>query len=431
MKRFIILAALLPSVLMAQDSTVAKIRPITIQHIRPMDARGINVFESPKNDTVTYKGFNLEFGGAFTQQFQALDHSNTASPKLVNGVDANKLIQLGHGFNNAVANSYLNVQLAPGIRLAMTSFLSSRHHNETWVKDGYVLVDELPIALPLVGDLVKKYVTIKAGHFEVNYGDTHFRRTDNGNSMFNPLVGNYIMDAFTTSIGTEVYVRPGDLILMAGITNGEVRGTVLNPQKRSAAYLAKVGFDHSFAPKTRVRMTVSSFAQAKAANQTLYSGDRAGSRYYDVLENTTSTEAAQAWSGAIQPSLNELHAVVFNPFVSFHGLELYGNIERARGKNATETVRRQWNQNAIEGTYRLLGDKLYATARYNTAKGKLPGFTEDATVVRTQVGGGFFITKNILTKVEYVRQQDKDFPLLDIRHGGKFQGLVAEGSIAF
>ena len=50
-------------------------------------------------------------------------------------------------------------------------------------------------------------VTVRVGHFEINYGDAHFRRSDNGNAIYNPFVGNYIMDAFTTEIGGEVYLK--------------------------------------------------------------------------------------------------------------------------------------------------------------------------------------------------------------------------------
>jgi hypothetical protein len=53
--------------------------PIEIQHIRPNDQRGINVFEAPKDDGVPFTGFRLGFGAAFTQQFQALGHRNTAT----------------------------------------------------------------------------------------------------------------------------------------------------------------------------------------------------------------------------------------------------------------------------------------------------------------------------------------------------------------
>ena len=56
--------------------------------------------------------------------------------------------------------------------------------------------------------------TIRVGHFEINYGDAHFRRSDNGNAMFNPFVGNYLMDAFTTEIGGEVYLRSKGVMLM-------------------------------------------------------------------------------------------------------------------------------------------------------------------------------------------------------------------------
>ena len=33
-------------------------------------------------------------------------------------------------------------------------------------------------------------VTVRVGHMEINYGDAHFRRSDNGNAMYNPFVGN-------------------------------------------------------------------------------------------------------------------------------------------------------------------------------------------------------------------------------------------------
>ena len=98
---------------------------IEIQHLRANDKRGINVFEMPKNDGVPYDGFKLNFGGAFTQQFQGLGHSNSAAPKVTNNVNANQLMEIGHGFNNASANLYINAQLAPGIRVAMTSTASA------------------------------------------------------------------------------------------------------------------------------------------------------------------------------------------------------------------------------------------------------------------------------------------------------------------
>jgi hypothetical protein len=412
---------------------------IEIQNLRPNDARGINVFEAPKRDGVPFTGFKMNFGAAFTQQFQGLGHTNTAAPRVATGstVNQNQLIQVGHGFNNAVANAYLNAQLARGIRVAMTGYLSSRHHQETWIKDGYLLIDESPLDYKPLNTLMQ-YVTVKAGHFEINYGDAHFRRTDNGNAMYNPLVGNYIMDAFTTSVGGEVYLRGRGRLdgafVMGGVTNGEVRGMTLNPQRRSPAFLGKVGIDRQVTSLVRTRLTGSLFSQARAANQTLFSGDRAGSRYYSMLENTTATEKDQAWSGAIQPfsgpSLG-LHAAVVNPFVKVGPVEYFGNFERARGRGIAETKDREVRQIANELTYRFLADKLYLSGRYNTVSGRLANAAQDMSVKRSQVGAGWFITPVILMKGEWVNQDYRGFAPTDIRNGGNFKGFMVEGVVAF
>ena len=109
------------------------------------------------------------------------------------GVNTNQLADIGFGFNNPTANLFLNAQLAPGIRVAMTSYLSARHHNETWVKDGYLQIDESPINFAPLNNLMK-VVTVRVGDMEINYGDAHFRRSDNGQAIYNPFVGNYIMN---------------------------------------------------------------------------------------------------------------------------------------------------------------------------------------------------------------------------------------------
>src|SRR5687768_845506 len=206
-------------------------RPMKIQYLRPQDKRGLNVFETTKDPGAEFKGFAMDFGAAFTSQVQNLEHRTTAVPSMVNGVNANQLADIGFGFNNSTANVYLHAQLAEGIRVQLTSYLSSRHHNETWVKDGFILVDKLPVDVGPINALMD-FVTLRVGHMEINYGDAHFRRTDNGQALYNPFVGNYILDAFTTEIGGEGYVRLGPLIAIAGITGGEIRGTVLTPEKR-------------------------------------------------------------------------------------------------------------------------------------------------------------------------------------------------------
>ena len=431
----------LPVAASAQDVTI---RDSVIQHFRPYTKRGINVFEPPKHDGTPFEGAKLKVGAAFTQQFQGLAHENTAdsvATSPTNPLNANRLMAIGSGFNNAVANLYLDAQLARGIRVALTTYLSSRHHNETWVKDGYLLVDDSPFDVAVLQTLMR-YVTLKAGHFEVNYGDAHFRRTDNGNAMYNAFVGNYILDAFTTGIGAEVLVRSQNgLLAMAGVTGGEIRGNVTRPDDRGPAFLGKIGFDRQFTPLVRARLTGSVYTANKSPASTLYAGDRAGSRFYMVLENTTATESAQFTSGLINPGFRrEVTALMVNPFVKIGGLELFGLAEHSTGRgyqpppNALlpETGERTIDQYAIDAVYRFLPDeRVYVGGRYNTVSGELPGIAGDVGIERMEIAGGWFITPSIMLKGEYVAQKYNDFPARDIRSGGRFDGFMVEGVVAF
>src|SRR6185312_4489017 len=117
---------------------------------------------------VEFTGFKLDVNAGFTSQVQSLSHSNTAEPAMVLGINTNKLQDIGFGFNNSTANVSLNAQLAPGIRVALTSYLSSRHHNETWVKDGYIQIDQSPIDWA-PAKMLLEIATIRVGHFEINY----------------------------------------------------------------------------------------------------------------------------------------------------------------------------------------------------------------------------------------------------------------------
>ena len=409
---------------------------IEIQHLRANDMRGINVFESPKTAGASYTGFKLAWGGAFAQQFQNLTHQNSAAPKMAKdaaGKDYNQnaLIPIGSGFNNANANLYLNAQLARGIRVAVEGYASSRHHNEFWIKDGYFLIDGSPIDNKLL-DKIMEVATLKVGHFEINYGDQHFRRSDNGHTLYNPFVGNLVIDAFTTEIGAEAYLRKNGYLAMLGITGGEVKGSVTAPGKRGPSYLAKVGVDKQLTSDVRVRLTGSMYKKDRSQSGTLTSGDRAGSRYYDVLEPVGSTESANAWSGAIQSGMrNNVTAFVVNPFVKVGGAELFGNIETMTGAAAGEKTRRTLRQLAGEALYRFAGEKLYVGGRANSVHGQLAGIRNDISVKRYQVGGGWFVTPNVLSKIEFVRQNYEAFPTSDIRSGGKFEGFMIEGVVAF
>jgi hypothetical protein len=379
----------------------------------------------------------IDWGVAFSQTAQSLRQRNTATPVLSSsGINDNQLMTIGTGFNYAAANLYLNGQLADGIRVALTMYLSSRHHEETWVKDGYVQIDKLPFNIPayrgIANILFDKYMTLKVGHMEINYGDAHFRRTDNGNGVYNPFIGNYLMDAFTTEIGAELYLRANGALAMFSMTGGEIHGDVLTPQNRAPAFISKLGFDRQVTPHLRVRLTGSNYTVRKSAADTLYGGDRAGSPYYYAMENTQASVTANAFSGTINPGFSyKVTAFMVNPFIKYKGLEFFGVGEHATGRAITETTERTWTQTGGELVYRFDDDHLFFGGRYDIAKGNLANMINQVSVNRTQFGAGWFLNKYLLLKGEYVVQNYKNFPTTDIRNGGRFRGPLVDAVLAF
>lgn len=402
-----------------------------LQYFRPNDKSGINVFESFNQPAPEFEGLVVRLGGHFTQQGQWLSHSNTAVPVEVGGVDKNALKEIGLGFNLATANLTLDAQLADGIRMNLVTYLSSRHHSETWVKAGYVQFDRLPF-FPAT-DTFMENVSIRIGHMEVNYGDMHFRRTDNANAIYNPFVGNLIMDAFATEIGGEVYYHRGALFGMVGVTGGEIKGGVDNPDRRSPTFLLKAGYDSQVSDDLRVRLTGSVYTTSGSVNNTIYSGDRAGSRYYLVMKNTAASAGSNFTSGRFNPGLRDsVTSVVINPFIKYGGLEFFGNIETTTGRASNETSDRTWNQYAAEVVYRFMkNESLYVGTRWNTVEGDLPRQTDKASIERIQLVGGWFLNDYMLLKAEYVVQNYNDFPETDIRNGGTFDGVMVEAVIGF
>lgn len=394
----------------------------------PLAAQSV-VFEGPKPVVVEQDGIGLDLSAAFTQSFQTLSHSNTAAENLdANGNDLNALGDIGAGFNLASANVGLTAQLAPGIRVVLDAYLSSRHHNEAWVKGGYLQMDASPFDVALLNTIME-YTTIRVGHYGINYGDAHFRRTDNAAAITNPFAENYILDAFTTEIGGDVTVRKGSLLGVVGVTSGQNKGDVTRPNDRSFAFLGKLGVDHTFAPDRRVRLTASTYQNDNAGRATLYWGDRAGSGYWGVLDNAG---GGQHWNGRINPNFTEeIRAYQINPFVEFGDLELFGVIEMAEGRTLQETENRALTQYAADAVYRLLNDKVYLGARYNTVNAELFTLGSEQTVDRFVFGGGWFVTPNVLLKGEYVTQSYDGYAPTSILNGGEFSGVMFQGVVGF
>lgn len=396
-KAAIVLALVSPIALKAQTE---------VANLRPYDKTGINVFEAPKDTNAVFDRLKVQWGAGFTQSFQGLKHKNVSGG----------LYKMSPGFNTANANLFMDVQLAEGIRLNLTSYLSSRHHTETWVKGGYIQFDKLPFKGQIWDDIMK-VTTIKVGHMEINYGDQHFRRSDGGHTLYNPFAENYIMDAFTTEIGGEVLVRKSGFFGLVGVTNGMIKGNidslVATPQddnihKSPAVYL-KAGFDKQFTPDVRLRISGSYYGNQSSGGNTLYAGDRTGSNYFMVLEKVGSKSADQFTSGRVSPGFSKrVDAVQVNGFAKAYGLELFGTYEIAKGRTKNEVNNRKATQYAIDAVYRIgAAENFFVGARYNVLEyrpmnitGTAPiTYANDVKVDRLAFGAGWFLTNNILLKV--------------------------------
>lgn len=328
--------------LLTATGSWAQLQP-KLPFFRPYDKDGVNMYETNKVDTIPFEGLKIRFGANFTQGYQNIDHSNSArailsgtsgtlyetavgsgvyntnlagtginnpniavDPNVYAGfintvtnatyTNTNALYQQAGGFPLAQANFNIDVQLVDGVRVSLVSYMSAHHHNEFWVKGGYFQIDKVGFMGSEMLNNLWKNLTLKVGHMEINYGDAHFRRSDGGNAIYNPFMENNIIDEFTTEIGGELYWQKNGIILMGGITDGEIQGNVTKPDDRKPSIYGKLGYDKNFGDRKRVRLTGSFYNTASSVSNTLYGGDRTGSNYQYVMEPPSATLTANAFS---------------------------------------------------------------------------------------------------------------------------------------
>lgn len=459
---------------MAQQVTFGQ-----IQNQIKRDQTGINQFDV-KKDSVEYKGLSIDLGGAFNMDFQAINSFND-QPASNGDITGYRLLNNQNNFTLPAADMTIGAQLFDGVRVNLDVYLASRHHNETYVKGGYLQIDKLDfIKKDFLADIMK-YSTIKIGQMENNYGDAHFKSSDNGSTLKNAFVGNNIMNAFSTQMGIEVYYNRNGWVSMLGATNGNLNqtntelasgyNTVVSP-----TVLAKLGYDKQINNDLRVRFTGSYIHSANMGNANIYSGSRSGFGYWSVLNNAsyntvanvknkvtgvvtpTPTTVASNYNststpeGTFNPNFKNWYtSLMFNPFVKYKGLEFFGTIELASGgDNAKTDDKRTANQYAGELVYRFgKSEQFYLGGKYNTVSGKLSNADAEAvTVDKVEASAGWFMTKNILAKLAYVNQNYKDYSqtltattttatttttttTANNFYGGKFNGLVFEAVISF
>jgi hypothetical protein len=399
-------------------------------------------FEEAKLAREDFKNVKATIGADFALQYQAIENVG----KLSNGGD---FMPLGDGLNLPTANFTINGELAPGVRVTLETYLSARHHNESWVKGGYLILDQLPF-LGLKANNLMEYLTLKAGVMEINYGDGHFRRTDNGAALKNAFIGNYIMDAFTTAPALELMFRKNGIIAMAAVTSGNLnpalvgftdnKDSIINASDfttyqfmKELAFYGKVGYDKQLNNDLRLRITISPYHQSYSHRGTLYGGDRTGARFYSVLVPANYTVSGVNAATDIkqnhltsywEPSgTKSITSLMINPYVKFKGLEIFGIYELAKGKFPSNADF-SYTQLSAEALYRFgKSEQFYGGVKYNTVSN-----SNKEKVDRIEIAAGWDITKNIVTKLEYVNQT---YNIATYTAGSGFKGMMVEAAISF
>jgi hypothetical protein len=367
-------------------------------------------FEKEKINADEFENLKVKVGADFALQLQALDHEADV-----------ELIELKNNFNLPTANLNITADLAPGIQLFINNYMSSRHHNEAWVEGGYLIIDHMPF-LPAANN-VMKYLTIKAGVMMPNYGDAHFFRSNNAAVLNNPFVGSWIMDAYTTNPGLEVMYRNNGILALVGTNNGRMNYGRGNDIGEDLVFNWKLGYDTNVTEDLRLRGTVSGYHVSEGhSGSYLWAGDRAGARYYNVMQTAEASgdnyNSGRWWPGSGQTEMNSYMA---NIFAQFHGLEVFGIYESMKGvKNEAD---QHFTQTALQAIYRL--GSFYVGTRLNKVSNN-----DGSEVNRTNIGGGWNMVENVVIKLDYVTQK-YDGPAHGDIDGGKFNGLVFEAGISF
>src|SRR5690606_16917112 len=116
---------------------------------------------------------------------------------------------------------------------------------------------------------------------------------------------------------------------------------------------------------------------------------------------------------------DKVQAVMGNLFLKYTlvngvSLESFTTLENAQGRSASEKDMRAANQFVTDLVVRFgAEEQFYVGGRYNAfnaemaAAGSTPAYK--ANISRTAIAAGWFMTKNVMAKLEYVKQNYNDF----------------------
>jgi len=325
------------------------------------------------------------------------------------------------------------------VELYFDLYLASRNHpSTTYGNQGYLLMKDVPENLQALSFLkpIFKRVELKAGAFLVDFGDQQDWRSNNALVQKNPLIGNFVVDPNFVSVGVQAMSKPSRFGWVAAVTNGT--NTEDFSTGRGYAFNGKL-YAYPIKP---LRLSGSLYRvnheESVSGRATLFSGNRSGERYGAVLGG------GQAPGDVLPNTGKDLTAyqgdMTFDEAAIPVKLYAHYGVTRDTDVNgpAAGTPEERWSYYAGQAVYKFT-PSVYAAARYSSANAsKIAGNASDGKVNRFQIGGGLWMSRNLLMKVEYVTQKYNGFASGVVLNNGiaawrgpSFKGLVSEVSFSF
>jgi hypothetical protein len=401
------------------------------EQMRPdFPARNLNLEIGRWKDMQVLMGFQA------VTRFQDLIHADVYS----GGV---RRPRVGPGFQTPFGDLSFLARFDDVMDVYYDLYLASRpHESSTYGHEGFIILHRMPGSLG-ENNLIQWFFDIadvKVGAFDIDFGDSRYRRSNNARVQYNPLVGNFVVDPETDEIGVEVYSKPARLSWLVGLTGGSTTGHAdrgggfgvhgklwaeVTPDLRAALSAYRV--DHS---------SSGTGTAASGDKSSLFSGSRSGGPYDEVIAGGNAP-------GNILPS-NGKDVTALQGDLTWNRwpYEVYGNLGWTRDSDingsAAGSPEERWYYGAVEGVYHLTPN-LYGAARYSGAfAGKINDTSSDGVVHRVQAGGGYWFTRTMLVKLEYVYQWYDDFSPAEGQVGGidvwrdpSFNGVILEASFSF
>jgi hypothetical protein len=221
----------------------------------------------------------------------------------------------------------------------------------------------------------------------------------------------------------EFTYQNSGFIGVLGATNGRLNQSPTDGDNGFVLF-GKLGYDTQVNEDLRVRLTGSFYNSSEESTRDyIYGGDRAGSRYYAIM-------GGGDFDGRINPRFGTHTAFQINPFLKFQGLEFFGIYEVSSNN---DDAGGSFTQLGGELLYRFgMDESFYIGGRYNTVSGETSDVAATQEANRINVGAGWFMTNNVLTKLEYVSQKyENDGWNTTVYQDGEFSGIMLEAVISF